>query len=54
VVARVLHVQSPVTAFSDADSVLASVFGFFFFFLFSFLFTVCLCNAQMLLDYLLA
>jgi hypothetical protein len=50
VVARVLHVLSPVTAFPDASSILTYVFGLFCFFLF----TVCLCDAQMLRDCLLA
>jgi hypothetical protein len=40
VVARVLHVLSPVTAFPDASSILTYVFGLFCFCFF--LFTVCL------------
>jgi len=52
VVARVLHVLSPVTAFLDASSILTYVFGLFCFCFF--LFTVCLCDAQMLRDCLLA
>jgi hypothetical protein len=52
VVARVLHVLSPVIAFHDTGFVLASIFRVFCFYFF--LFTVCLCDAQLLWDCLLA
>jgi len=52
-VAHVLHAPSPVMAFSNADSVLAFVFGLFFFLIY-FFFTVYLCDAQILQYCLLA
>jgi hypothetical protein len=51
VATHVLHAPSPVTALPVAEPVLDSVYDVFV--VFSFLFTVYLCDASMLLDYLL-
>jgi len=54
VVTSVLHALSLVTAFPDTDSVLVSVWVVVVVFFFFFFVNIIACNAQMLLNYLLA